>query len=159
MVACEELSMNTAVDMPLTAPAAPRLKLADWLWRPWYAKAWWAAILAWRIGMAVSTKIAPLEAFYDSALAGFLNVAFFPMTALMVLGVGYAQNWLGGFASQGEGAPLSDEAPARIADVWEEHDRVMKDLRAGTDMFDPRSGTLWIGNPISPNNGARISVF
>lgn len=151
--------MTTAVDMQATEPAAPQLKAADWLWRPWYAKAWWAAIPVWWIGMAASAKIASLEAFYDSALAGFLNVLFFPMTALMVLGIGYAQNWLAGFASQGEGGPLCDEAPAIIANVWEEHDRAMKDLRAGTDMFDPRSGTLWIGNPISPNNGARISVF
>ena len=53
--------MNTAVDTPPTDPAATQLKLADWLWRPWYAKAWWAAILAWWIGMAVSTKVAPLK--------------------------------------------------------------------------------------------------
>ena len=62
--------MTTAVDMPATESAAPQLKAADWLWRPWYAKAWWAAIPVWWIGMAASTKIAPLEAFYDSALAG-----------------------------------------------------------------------------------------
>ncbi|QUT07220.1 hypothetical protein KFK14_07360 [Sphingobium phenoxybenzoativorans] len=151
--------MNTAVDMQATELAAPQLKAAVWLWRPWYAKAWWAAIPVWWIGMAASTKVAPLEAFYDNAPAGFLNVLFFPMTALMVLGVGRAQHWLAGFASKGEGGPLCDEAPVTIANVWEEHDRAMKDLRAGTDMFDPRSGTLWIGNPISPNNGARISVF
>ena len=107
--------MNTAADMPPTDPAAPRLRLADWLWRPWYAKAWWATIPVWWIGMAASTKIAPLEAFYDSAPAGFLNVLFFPMTALLALGVGYAQDWLTAFAPQGEGDPISDEARARIA--------------------------------------------
>lgn len=143
--------MNTAVDMQATEPAAPQLKAADWLWRPWYAKAWGAAITLWWVGMAASTKIAILEAFYDSALAGFLNVLFFPMTALMVLGVGYAQQWLAGFASQGKGGPLSDEAAARVARLWEEHDRAMEDLRAGTDMFNPRSGPLWIGNPLSSN--------
>ena len=111
--------MNTAADMPPTDPAAPRLRLADWLWRPWYAKAWWATIPVWWIGMAASTKIAPLEAFYDSAPAGFLNVLFFPMTALLALGVGYAQDWLTAFAPQGEGDPISDEARARIARLWE----------------------------------------
>lgn len=151
--------MSTVVDMNAIEPAAPRLKLADWLWRPWFAKTWWAAIPLWWIGMAMSTKFALLEVFYDSALAGFLNVLFFPMTVLMVLGVGYAQTWLAGFASQGDGVPLSDDMVARIADLREVHDRAMEDLRAGTDMFDPRSGTLWIGNPISPNNGARINVF
>lgn len=151
--------MTTAVDMQATEPAVPQLKAADWLWRPWYAKAWWAAIPVWWIGMAASTKIAPLEAFYDSAPAGFLNVLFFPMTALMVLGIGYAQNWLAGFTSQGEGGPLSDDAAARIARLWEEHDRAMEDIHASSDIHDPRSGVLYVGNPISPNNGARISVF
>jgi len=145
--------------MPATKPAAAQLKAADWLWRPWYAKAWWAAIPLWWIGMAASTKIAPLEAFYDGALAGFLNVPFFPLTALMVLGVGYVQQWVAGFASQGDAAPLSDEAQARIAELWEEHEQDMEDLHASTNIFDPRSGPLWIGNPISPNNGARINVF
>jgi len=148
--------MNTAVDMPPTDPAAPRLKAADWLWRPWYAKGWWTAIPVWWIGMAASTKVAPLEAFYDSAPAGFLNVLFFPLTALMVLGVGYAQHWLAGFASQGEGGPLSDEAQARVARLWEEHERGMEDLHASTNVFDPRSGPLWIGNPLSFQHPSRF---
>jgi hypothetical protein len=151
--------MTTAVDMQATEPAAPRLKVADWLWHPCYAKVWWAAIPLWWIGMAASTKIAPLGVFYDSALAGFLNVLFFPMTALMVLGLGYVQQWLAGFASQGEGGPLSDEAQARIARLWEEHERGMEDLHATTDMFDPRSGTLWIGNPLSSNWPNVFSAF
>lgn len=142
--------MTTAVDMQATEPAAPQLKAADWLWRPWYAKAWWAAIPVWWIGMAASTKIAPLEAFYDSAAAGFLNVLFFPMTVLMVLGVGFARNWLAQFPKQGDGTPLSDEAMARaVKRMRAEHERGMEDLRASTDVFDPRSGPLWIGNPLS----------
>jgi hypothetical protein len=142
--------MNTAVDMQATEPAAPQLKAADWLWHPWYAKAWWAAIPVWWLGMAASTKIAALEAFYDSALAGFLNILFFPMTALMVLGVGYAQHWLAQFPKQGDGTPLSDEAVARsLKRMRAEHERGMEDLRASTDVFDPRSGPLWIGNPLS----------
>lgn len=140
--------MVSAVDMPATEPA-PRLKAADWLWRPWYAKAWWAAIPVWWIGMASSTKIAPLEAFYDSAPAGFLNVVFFPMTALLVLGLGYAQQWVAGFSATGEGTPMSGETAARVASLWEEHERGMEDLHAGTNIFDPRSGPLWIGNPLS----------
>lgn len=150
----------TAQDFtPASASHQQRMGAAAWLWRPWYAKVWWASIPAWWIGMAVSMQIAPLEAFYDSALAGFLNVLFFPMTALMVLGVGYVQHWLALFAPTGDGAPLSAEAEATIADLWEEHDRAFEDLNATTDIHDPRSGALYVGNPISPNNGARISAF
>ncbi|MFX4084234.1 hypothetical protein ACKU27_03930 [Sphingobium yanoikuyae] len=148
--------MDNAAHIQAPKPAPPRLKPADWLWRPWYAKLWWSAIPVWWIGMAASTRIAPLEAFYDSAAAGFLNLLFFPMTALMVLGVGYAQNWLARFASQGDGAPLSDEAQAGIARLWEEHERGMEDLHASTNVFDPRSGPLWIGNPLSFQHPGRF---
>jgi hypothetical protein len=148
--------MNNAAHIQVPEPALPRLKPTDWLWRPWYAKLWWSAIPVWWIGMAASTRIAPLEAFYDSAAAGFLNLLFFPMTALMVLGVGYAQNWLAGFASQGDGTPLFDEAQARIARLWEEHERGMEDLHASTNVFDPRSGPLWIGNPLSLQHPGRF---
>ena len=99
--------------------------------------------------MAASTKVAPLEAFYDSAPAGFLNVLFFPMTALMILGVGYAQSWLAAVSPRRDGVPVSDEEAARIARLWQEHERDMENIRAGTDIFDPRSGALWIGNPLS----------
>lgn len=140
----------TAQDfMPTSASDQQQMGAANWLWRPWYAKVWWASIPSWWIGMAVSTQIAPLEAFYDSALAGFLNVLFFPMTALMVLGVSYVQQWLARFPHLGDGVPLSEEAAARVADLWEQHERGMEDLHATTDIHDPRSGGLYIGNPLS----------
>ncbi|WP_257556832.1 hypothetical protein [Sphingobium sp. CFD-2] len=107
--------MNNAAHIQAPEPASPRLKPADWLWRPWYAKLWWSAIPVWWIGMAASTRIAPLEAFYDSAAAGFLNVLFFPMMALMVLGIGYAQHWLAQFPKQGDGTSLSDETVASLS--------------------------------------------
>lgn len=125
-------------------------RVSDWLWGPWYAKLWWCAIPVWWMGMAASTKMEALAPFYDSALAGFLNIAFFPLTALMVLGVGYVQHWLAGFPAGAGGVSLSDdEAAARAADLWEDHEQGMEDLRAGSDIYDPRSGPLWIGNPLS----------
>ena len=149
--------MNNAAHIQAPEPASPRLKPSDWLWRPWYAKLWWSAIPVWWIGMATSTRIAPLEAFYDSAAAGFLNLLFFPMTALMVLGLGYVQQWVAGFSSTGEGTPVSDEAVARTSKrMWEEHERGMEDLRAGTDIFDPRSGGLYLGNPLSLQHPSRF---
>lgn len=128
---------------------SPR-RVSDWLWRPWYAKLWWSAIPVWWIGMAASTKLEALGTFYDSALAGFLNIAFFPLTALMVLGVGYVRHWLADFPAAAGGVSLShDEATARATDLWEDHEQGMEDLRAGSDIHDPRSGPLWIGNPLN----------
>lgn len=69
------------------------LRAGDWLWRPWYAKLWWIAIAVYWIGKAVSFTVPALDEFYTSALAGFLNVAFFPPLALMVLGLGFARAW------------------------------------------------------------------
>jgi hypothetical protein len=139
----------------VTGPAAP--KLSAWLWSPWYAKLWWAAVPVWWLGVAASSRLNALEIFYRGALAGYLNILFFPMTALMVLGVGYVRERLDGFAGPGDGTRLSDEeALAVTTRVWEEHDRAMEDLAATTDMFDPRSGVLWIGNPLNPLNPGYI---
>lgn len=77
------------------APAntAVRPHASDWLWHPWYAKIWWAAILAYWLGMAAPFKVPLLAEFYTSALAGFLNIFFFPPLALIVLGLGFAREW------------------------------------------------------------------
>ncbi|EQB15952.1 hypothetical protein RLDS_09555 [Sphingobium lactosutens DS20] len=128
-----------------------------WLWAPWYAKLWWTVIPVWWLGMVASTRIDALETFYRGALAGYLNILFFPTTALMVLGVGYVRERLDNFVRQGEGRPLSDAgAETERQRVWEEHDRAMEDLAATTDMFDPRSGALWIGNPLNSLNPGYI---
>lgn len=69
------------------------LRIGDWLWRPWYAKLWWTGIATYWIGKAISLTVPALDEFYTSALAGFLNVAFFPPVALMVLGLGLVRAW------------------------------------------------------------------
>ena len=129
-----------------------RPRASDWLWRPWYAKLWWSAIPVWWMGMAASTKIAPLADFYDGALAGFLNILFFPMTALMVLGLSYAQRWLAHFPMVVGGTPLSEKQAALVANLEEEHLRAIDAMNSATDIFDPRSDGLYIGNPLSPQN-------
>jgi hypothetical protein len=141
----------------MSVPAAP--KLSAWLWSPWYAKLWWAGIPLWWTGMAMSARVESMEAFYRSALAGYLNVLFFPMTTLMVLGVGYVRLRLDSFVGSGNGTPLSEEEEDEFfaRRVWEEHNRFMENIGKGTDIFDPRSGPLWIGNPFNPLNGAYIN--
>ena len=134
-----------------TSAAAPS-RASDWLWRPWYAKLWWATIPVWWLGMAASTRVSVLETFYDSALAGFLNILFFPMTALMVLGVGYVQQLLANFPVRGEDAPLPEEAAILAAQMEAENARSFEAFSARNNIYDPRSGGLYIGNPLSPQN-------
>lgn len=116
------------------AHANERPRASEWLWRPWFAKLWWAAIPVYWMGMAASLKIPLLAEFYTSALAGFLNVLFFPPLALMVLGLGFARAWFD-------------------ASDWEfvepTHEQMFPKLSVGgmrdpaSDPLDPRSGLHW----------------
>ncbi|MDF0490281.1 hypothetical protein PX554_19310 [Sphingomonas sp. H39-1-10] len=149
--------MEAALESKEDEGLAETPRLSAWLWKPWYAKLWWTAIPIWWAGVAISTQVDFLESFYRGGLAGYLNVLFFPMTALMVLGVGYVRERLDNFVGQGEGRPLSDEeAEAERQRVWEEHERMVKRSRAFADPSDPRSGPFWIGNPLNPLNPGYI---
>lgn len=65
--------------------------LSNWLWRPWYAKIWWAAIPAYWLAMGEPTRPSFLDAFADSGYAIITNIAFIPITALVVLGAGFVR--------------------------------------------------------------------
>jgi len=143
------ISISSSNDYSAKTAGNARPSASNWLWRPWYAKLWWFAIPIWWAGMGGASVIEPLSRFYDSAAAGFLNVLFFPMTALMVLGVGYAQSWLAAVRPQSGGYPRFDAASAAADELWEQHEGGIEDLHASTDILDPRSGPLWIGNPLS----------
>lgn len=131
---------------PVDRAAVGLPRAPDWLWRPWYAKLWWTSIPVWWAGMAAATAVEPLAKFYDGAAAGFLNVLFFPVTALMVLGVGYVRFWIDGFVRPD--AEITADL-ADLADAQEEYLRAFDEINATTDIHDPRSGGLYIGNPFS----------
>lgn len=125
----------------------PQPAAADWLWRPWYAKLWWAAIPIYWAAAAASLKISALAAFYDSAAAGFANILFFPPTALFILGFGFAR---ARFDSPLVGDPLSDEEIEELKHMGsEDEDWEHLGPHWSVDMYDPRSGGLYIGNPNS----------
>lgn len=151
--------MEAAIDNELTAGRPGRPSLSAWFWRPWYAKLWWAAIPVWWLGMAAATRVNFLAPFYGGALAGYLNILFFPMTALMVLGVGYVRERLDEFVGSGDRKPLTDEEEEAFhaRRRQEEDHRFLDNIGKGTDMFDPRSGPLWIGNPLNPLNAGYIN--
>jgi len=113
--------------------ASMRPKAADWLWHPWYAKLWWAAIAIYWTGMVGSIYSPALDQFYTSALSGFLNVAFFPPLALMVLGLGFTREWFE--ASDWEFVEPTHEQMFPKRSVGG-----MRDPYA--DPLDPRSGAL-----------------
>lgn len=141
---------STAYEAAILQP-----KPADWLWSAWYAKPWWAAIPIYWAGAAASLKVPALAAVYGSVPAAYLNMLFFPPTALLVLGFGFASAWLDRpFAS---GDPLSDEEVEELERMrtededWERFDRPHWSI----DIYDPDSGGLYVGNPNSLQHPGR----
>lgn len=150
--------MDAAIDSPEQYGRAAPMPLSAWLWKPWYAKLWWSAIPVWWTGMAVSTRVDFLEPIYRWWFAGYLNVLFFPMTVLMVLGVGYVRERLDSFFGQGDEVPSDEEASALAAKLHRDQLERMREMaRAYANPMDPRSGPLWIGNPMNPNNPGYIN--
>jgi hypothetical protein len=68
------------------------LPAGDYLWRPWYAKAWWVGIPLYWLAMGEPTRPAFLNGFADSGYAIFTHVIFLPITAILILGFGYFRN-------------------------------------------------------------------
>lgn len=126
---------------------------ADWLWRPWYAKLWWAAIPIYWAAAAASLKIPALAPFFESAVAGFINVLFFPPTTLLMLGFGFARAWLD---RPLVGDPLSDEDIEALEQMrMEDEEWERLGPHWSVDIYDPRSGGLYIGNPNSLQHPGR----
>lgn len=68
------------------APPAPSLRLRDFMWRPRFAKIWWAASLVHWTGMLFTVGVQPLDAYYNTAFAGWLGVLLYPPFMLIVCG-------------------------------------------------------------------------
>lgn len=125
----------TNADQPITSmDAIPPLRASDYLWRPWYAKLWWAGIGVYWTCAALSFSNATLAVFFESALAGYLNILFLPMTALAILGFGFARAWL-------------DRAEWVDDDEERRFGRAVGAPPPEMDILDPRSGFLWINHP------------
>lgn len=126
-------SSNEARDgEPVGKNAGPRA--SAWLWRPWYAKLWWLSMAGFWAGKVASFSVPALDAFYASALAGYLNVLFFPMTALLILGIGFVQAWIA--ASDWEFVePTQEEMFPKLS--------ISGFRDPYSDPLDPRSGLHW----------------
>jgi hypothetical protein len=127
-------------DSPSGIPLDPRFRVSEerprashWLIRPWFAKMWWFAAVAWWVGKVASWSFSSLDDFYTSALAGMLNIAFFPPMMLLILGMGYARAWFA-WSDWEFVEPTHDEMfpPRSIGG--------MRDPMS--DALDPRSGIL-----------------
>lgn len=118
-------SIDSRPDRPLASA---------WLWRPWYAKLWWVSMLFYWGGRLASLWSEAVAQFYESALAGYLNIFFYPFTALMVLGVGFVRAWMD-YRGFEWGAPSQEQLfPQRSIGGY---------LDPMADPLDPRSPKYW----------------
>lgn len=143
--------MSTADEIDASPGSRHSLKVDDWLWRPLYAKLWWAAIPIYWSGMALSSRSPTLDAFYSSALAGFMSVFFFPPLVAVILCFGFFRAWLDTHSSSADGQLmeveeyLSSDRLGPSGMPWE------------FDPLDQRSGAHWNGSPINPINPLGIN--
>lgn len=89
---------NTQTSHPEDAGSAQRPpdrpRASDWLWKPWYARVLWGSCAVYWAGALGSFWSPALDRLYTTALAGYLNLLFYPLTPLLVLGVGFVHAWM-----------------------------------------------------------------
>lgn len=113
-------------------------RAAKWIWAPWYAKFWWSATPCWWLGMAGSAYF-DIAQFYSTALAGVMNVFFFPPVVFMLLGIGFFRE-------------LFDHLINNGGLIWLSDPDFMDDSCGQDNPMDARSGPLWVGNNLDPHS-------
>jgi hypothetical protein len=112
---------------------SPRPRPRDWLWRPWYARLWWAFAALYWVGKLGSYWSQALDNLYTNAFAGYLNIVLYPVTLLMVLGVGFVRAWME-YRGLEWGAPTHDDLfpPLSVGGLRDPY----------SDPLDPKSGMI-----------------
>ncbi|MDB5709608.1 MAG: hypothetical protein JWL96_1678 [Sphingomonas bacterium] len=127
-----EPPIGTAVDSGAVAHRA-----SDWLWHPWYAKLWWAAIPIYWIPAGSPFGIDYLAGFYNSGISVYLDIVFLPVTALVVLGFGYARR----LRESEHWVEITDSEHNRASAFYR---RSPYSAPAYADSLSPLSGPRWI---------------
>ncbi len=127
------------------------LMIGEWLWRPVYAKLWWAAVPLYWGGMAASGRVQELAAFYDSAAAGFLTIFFFPPLVAFILCFGFFREWLVAQPHAASDADFIDEMFLGSDSYGP------SGMPCEFDPLDSRSGAHWNGSALNPNNPAYVN--
>jgi len=120
---------NPIGDPDLEMSARP--KASEWLWRPWYAKLWWALTFIYWICLEGSFLLSPdhiSQTFVTMLMA--LVLAFNPLTVLGVLGYGFAR------AKIARGDWVYTPGPSPEFEEWRRRER----REAETNPADSRSG-------------------
>ncbi|MBV1686375.1 hypothetical protein KRR38_01475 [Novosphingobium sp. G106] len=135
-----DATISSEVDQ--TEPVIERPILSHWVWRPWYAKLWWSSIAVyWTLGLG-ALLFEPLSDFYSSTLAGFLNIAFYPVFALFILSIGWMMAWKDALDYVAE----HPETENTLGWEWQPYDFAGEWTRRLNDTTDPASPSYIAGN-------------
>lgn len=117
------------------AVSAQPLRLSDYFWHPCIAKIWWATSLTWWACFILAQQTGWLQDYFENAVAGYLNVLFFPGTIIMALGVPLAWDKLDRGDWVVSPLPLTSDHTNPPRSVGGMRD-------PASDPLDPRSGIL-----------------
>lgn len=146
--------MSKIADKDSAREPGPPLRLGDWLWRPCYAKLWWAAVPLYWLGMLLAVRSNVLASFYHSALTGYLTIFFFPPMVALILSYGFFRAWLAAMPQQ---SSHGDDPCGLDHEFYDHRRRGPSGMPSEIDPLDPSSGALWIGNPLNPLNPGYIN--
>lgn len=107
-------------------------------------------MLVYWLGMLASLRSEAMAEFYHSAIAGYLNVFFFPPLVALILSYGFIRAWLATLDEAEAIDPLDD-------DLRLNRKHGPSGMPWQFDPLDPRSGAFWIGNPLNPLNPSNIN--
>lgn len=133
------------VATPIQVKDSQPLNIGDWIWRRMCAKVWWLTVPLYWGGMIASLRVEILGNLYGSALAGFMNVLFFPPIVALILSYGFLRAWLTAahFDVDDEAEKYWERSRARNSPF-----AVLREF----DPLDPVSGSNWIGSPLNPSH-------
>lgn len=120
-----------------SAPGKPETDatlFADYLWRPWYAKLWWAAIVIYWGLVWLTDGRGPYTPLQKGILGSLINILLLPVTAALLLGFRPLQRM-----SQPNGPGKDDVSDTWASFSWRRRRNYL------SDPSDPRS-------PLSPLN-------
>lgn len=100
--------------------------------------------------MLASLRSEAVAEFYHSAIAGYLNVFFFPPLVALILSYGFIRRWWASLPA-GERSEGDDEEYLRRKKYGP------SGMLREFDPLDPASGAHWIGSTLNPSNPAYIN--
>jgi hypothetical protein len=124
--------------------ASPRL--ADWLWRRWYAKLWWILIVLFWLGAFAAQWITALQPVFHADSFPVVFLLLHPFAAIPVLCFGFARAWIAYHA------PELEPGDAEDIDIGQP---LMLRYR-GVSQLDPFEPTS-IACPLNPANSVNRS--